>query len=210
MSLGDIFVIIIMLLSGIISLRFGFIRVVLGVSGWVGATLATIYFFPDVRTYAQDLIESQLLADISAGAIIFVLSMIIFSLLANAIARTIRHSGLDILDRTFGLVVGLAIGAVIVSGTYIFTNQVLGLNDKSSFFSNTRTLPLLRRGADLIVSATPKEWGIAISKNKETSPDQTFKTLLSPQPKKTSSDLKSGYKVEERRDMDRLIRNQQK
>ncbi len=210
MSLGDIFVIIIMLLSGIISLRFGFIRVVLGVSGWVGATLATIYFFPDVRTYAQDLIESQLLADISAGAIIFVLSMIIFSLIANAIARTIRHSGLNILDRTFGLVVGLAIGAVIVSGTYIFTNQVLGLNDKSSFFSNTRTLPLLRRGADLIVSATPKEWGIIISKNKETSPDQTFKTLLSPQPKKTSPDLKSGYKVEERRDMDRLIRNQQK
>ncbi|MBH69170.1 MAG: hypothetical protein CMM58_12505 [Rhodospirillaceae bacterium] len=210
MSLGDVFVIVIMLLSGVIALRFGFIRVVLGLAGWVGATLATIYFYPVAQTYAQNLIENQLLADIAAGATIFVSSMIILSLLANAIARGIRHSGLDILDRTFGLVVGLVIGAAIVSGTYIFTNQVFGLNDKSSFFADARTLPLLRRAAGLLVSATPEEWGIVVPKNKEISPNQTFKTLLSPQPKKTSPDLKSGYKVEERRDMDRLIRSQQK
>ena len=210
MSLGDVFVIVTMLLSGIIALRFGFTRVVLGLTGWIGATLATIYFYPVARPYAQDLIENQLVADIAAGAIIFVSSMIILSLLTNAIARGIRHSGLDMLDRTFGLVVGLVIGATIVSGTYIFTNQVFGLNDDSSFFAKARTLPLLRRGASLIVSVAPKEWGMIISKNNETSPQQTFKTLLSPQPKKTTPDPKFGYKAEERRDMDRLIRSQQK
>tara|TARA_B100001123_G_scaffold74152_1_gene83455 strand:- start:700 stop:1332 length:633 start_codon:yes stop_codon:yes gene_type:complete len=210
MSLGDVFVIVIILLSGIIAFRFGFIRVVLGLASWVGATLATIYFYPVARTYSQDLIENQLVADIAAGATIFVLSMVLFSLMANAIARAIRHTGLAMLDRTFGLVMGLLIGATIVSGTYIFTNQVFGLNDNSSFFAEARTLPLLHRGARLIISVAPKDWGIVISKNKQKNPDQTFKTLLSPQPKKTSPGPKSGYKAEERRDMDRLIRSQQR
>ena len=67
MSVADIVVLVSVLLSGIIALRLGLVRVILGLGGWVGATLATIYGYSYARPYARDWIGNELIADIAGG-----------------------------------------------------------------------------------------------------------------------------------------------
>ena len=209
MNTADIAVAVIIVLCGIIALRLGLVRVVLGLAGWVGATLATIYGYAHARPYAREWIGNELIADIAAGAVIFVVTMLVLTFISHAIAGGVRDSAFGMLDRTFGLLVGLAIGAVVVSGGYIFSQQVFELTDNSSFYKGAKTLPLLKRGANILASAAPSEWGLKSRKVPDANRDGTFRSLLSPKPESAGGERKSGYKPEERQEMDRLIRSHQ-
>ena len=209
MSVADIVVLVIVLLSGIIALRLGLLRVILGLAGWVGATLATIYGYAYARPYAREWIGNELFADIAAGAAIFVVSMIILTFISHAISGSVRDSSFGMLDRSFGLLAGLAIGGIVVSGGYIFSQQVLEMTDRSSFYKGSRSLPLVKRGATMLAAAAPDEWGLAVSSAPATDRDSQFRGLMSPKPETRGTERDSGYKPSERQEMDRLIRSHQ-
>ena len=67
MSILDIGVVAIVLISGLVAFSMGFVRVVLGLLGWVGAAFATLYGFSYVRPFAQQWISVGFLADAAAG-----------------------------------------------------------------------------------------------------------------------------------------------
>ena len=209
MNTADIVVAVIIVVCGIIALRLGLVRVVLGLAGWVGAGLATIYGYSYAQPYAREFIGNELIADIAAGAGIFVVTMLVLTFISHAIAGGVRDSAFGMLDRTFGFLVGLAIGGVIVSGGYIFSQQVFEMDDNASFYQGAKTLPILKRGANIIASTAPAQWGLKQQKPSGASPDSTFRSLLSPKPGGADTERKSGYKSEERQEMDRLIRSHQ-
>ena len=209
MSVADIVVLVSVLLSGIIALRLGLVRVILGLGGWVGATLATIYGYSYARPFARDWIGNELIADIAAGAAIFVVSMIILTFISHAIVGGVRGSSFGMLDRSFGLLAGLAIGSIVVSGGYIFSQQVLEMTDQSSFYRGSKTLPLVKRGATVLASAAPDGWGLTVSTAPEKNRDSQFRSLMSPKPETRGAERDPGYKPAERNEMDRLIRNHQ-
>jgi membrane protein required for colicin V production len=209
MNTADITVAVIIVVCGIIALRLGLVRVILGLAGWVGAGLATIYGYSYAQPYAREFIGNELIADIAAGAGIFVVTMLILTFISHAIAGGVRDSAFGMLDRTFGFLVGLAIGGVIVSGGYIFSQQVFEMDDNASFYQGAKTLPILKRGANIIASTAPAQWGLKQQKPSGASPDSTFRSLLSPKPGGADTERRSGYKSEERQEMDRLIRSHQ-
>ena len=209
MNTADIAVAVIIVVCGIIALRLGLVRVVLGLAGWVGAGLATIYGYSYAQPYAREFIGNELIADIAAGAGIFVVTMLVLTFISHAIAGGVRDSAFGMLDRTFGFLVGLAIGGVIVSGGYIFSQQVFEMDDNASFYQGAKTLPILKRGANIIASTAPAQWGLKQQKPSGASPDSTFRSLLSPKPGGADTERKSGYKSVERQEMDRLIRSHQ-
>lgn len=208
MSTADIIVAAVVLLSGIIAFRLGLMRVVFGLAGWVGATFATIYGFSHFRPYTREWIGNELIADIAAGTGIFIVSMILFTFLSHLLAGGVRDSGFGMLDRTLGLVAGLFIGGVIVSGAYIFSQQFFDLDDTSPFFRNAKSLPLVRRSASTLISLAPGDWGLTVPAAPGTA-DGAFRNLLAPQPKGGDRQDKSGYNNLERQEMDRLIQSHQ-
>tara|TARA_B100000700_G_C15047270_1_gene858541 strand:+ start:2562 stop:3191 length:630 start_codon:yes stop_codon:yes gene_type:complete len=209
MSIPDITVLVVVLLSGIIAFRLGLVRVILGLAGWFGATLATIYSYSHIRPYAREWIGNQLIADIGAGAAIFIISMIILTLISHAIASGVRESSFGMLDRSFGLLAGLVIGVFVVSAGYIFSQQGLKITDQSSFYKGSKTLPLIKRSATILAVAAPDDWGLSVSSGPATDREKQFRSLMSPKPKTGRQDRGSGYKPAERQDMDRLIRSHQ-
>ena len=209
MSVADIIVAVIVVLSGIIALRLGLVRVVLGLAGWVGATLATIYGYSHAQPYAREWIGNDLVADIAAGAAIFVVSMIVLTIISNIVAGNVRESSFGALDRTLGLLAGLAIGGLIVSGAYIFSKQVFEMTDDSEFYRDAKSLPLLRKGASALVSVAPKNWGLTMEPAPRSDSDRTFRSLLTPKTEGSGPERKSGYNSDERQEMDRLIRSHQ-
>ena len=209
MSVADIAVLVVVLLSGLIALRLGLVRVILGLSNWIGATLATIYSYDYARSYAREWIGNEILADIAAGAAIFLVSMVVLTAISHAIAGGVRDSSFGILDRSFGLLAGLAIGGVIVSSGYVFSQQVLKITDESSFYKGAKTLPLIKHGATILVSAAPTRWGLVASSSPAPNRDSQFRNLLSPKPENHGTERGAGYKPAERLELDRLIQSHQ-
>lgn len=209
MSPADILVAVVLLVCGVIALRLGLVRVVLGLAGWVGASLVTIYGFSTARPFAREWIGGDLIADIAAGATLFIISMIVLTFISHAVSGSVRESGFGALDRSLGLVAGLAIGGVLISSGYALSKQVFNVTDDWSFYRDARSLPLVKRGASSLLSMAPSGWGIQADQPKTGNADETFRTLLEPKTEPAGPKPKPGYNTNERQEMDRLFRSHQ-
>ena len=209
MNIADIIVLIILLLSSMVAFRLGFIRVVLSMSTWVGATFATVYTYSYASPVARDWIGTELVADIAAGAAIFVTAMILLTIVSHSITGNVRSSSFGMLDRSFGFLAGISIGVIIVSGGFIFSQQVLDMTDASEFYRDSKALPLVKRGANILAQTMPDNWEVPVPSVPDINRDEHFRSLISPKPETTGKKRDTGYRRTERQEMDRLIRNHQ-
>jgi membrane protein required for colicin V production len=152
----DIAVLVVIGFSALIAVSRGFIKELLSILGWIGAVVATILLFPYARPIVRHYIAEPLLADIAAGVGIFVITIIICGILNQMISSRIRGGSMGAVDRTLGLVFGLARGAVIVCAVYILLDW--GIKDRAEWPAvvlEARTLPLVESGAGYLESMLP-------------------------------------------------------
>jgi membrane protein required for colicin V production len=170
----DIVVLVVIGLSAVIALSSGFVNVVLWILSWVGAVVATVYFFPTVLPMVAKHISDALVANIVTAVAIFLVALIVCTVINQIISRMVRASAIGALDRSLGFVFGLVIGGVLVCGAYML--MVFTVPDRKDWpqpVLEARTLPLVERGAGVIRSMVPEyliEKGTAAF-------DQTMKTL---------------------------------
>ena len=100
--------------SAILALMRGLVSEVLAVGGWVGAALTTLYAFPRLQPYMRAHVEPAMLADGMAIVGVFVLSLVVYSVIAHEISKGVRDSALSAVDRSLGLLFGIARGALLV------------------------------------------------------------------------------------------------
>ncbi len=215
MSIVDIAVIGIILLSGLMAFSMGFVRVVLALLGWVGAIFSTLYLFRYAQPIAREWFSTEILADGVAGLALFLGSLIIFTMISHAIGRQVRASGLSALDRSIGLVFGLGLGIVIVSMGYIGVVWAMDLPKETAkqpqWIQEAKSRPLLKWGAGQLQQLAPKGWVSTpiIPGDSSEFMQQRFEKLVTPETKKPADKQRDGYNQQERREMDRLIKGQQ-
>jgi membrane protein required for colicin V production len=156
MTSADLIIIAILALSALLAFMRGFVREVLSIGAWVGAALATIYGFPLAQPYARKYIEVVLFADIAAGVTIFVAALILLTILSHALSKNVRDSALGAVDRSLGLLFGLARGAVLVCLAYLVMAWAIPKDDRPVWVAQSRTLPLVQQGADLLLKILPE------------------------------------------------------
>jgi len=220
MSTGDIFVISVVLLSGVIALMRGFIREVLWVATWVGAGLITLWGFVYVRPLARDLIEHTLLADVVAGVLLFVVSLVVFSVISTAIGNVVRNGNLNAVDRSLGFVFGLARGIAVVALLYLAFAQWIwpAPDERPSWVHEARSLPLVEATANVLRGLAPAEFNgstataeNAISRQVRQYQDaqRALRALSVPAGDVPVPEADTGYKTDARRDLERLIQSAQ-
>ncbi len=84
-NVTDIGVGVVLLVSALMGLALGFVKLGLFVLSWFGAILATFYGFPIVKPYARDFIETPLIADITAGVTLLLPTLIILFVISSVI-----------------------------------------------------------------------------------------------------------------------------
>jgi membrane protein required for colicin V production len=156
MTSADLIIIAILALSALLAFMRGFVREVLSIGAWVGAALATIYGFPLLQPFARKYIEVALFADIAAGVSIFVVALIILTVLSHALSKNVRGSALGAVDRSLGLLFGLVRGAVLVCLAYLVMAWAIPQEDRPVWIAESRTLPLVQQGADLLLKILPE------------------------------------------------------
>jgi membrane protein required for colicin V production len=152
----DLAIVAIVVLSGLFAFARGFVKEALSIGAWVGASLAAVYLLPSARPVAERFTGPGPAADALAGVAIFAVAIITLSLLTTAISRRVKDSSLSALDRTFGLIFGLARGAFLVCLAYIALAWLLPPGDqRPRWMAEARTLPLLKSGAEQLGRFVP-------------------------------------------------------
>ncbi len=118
----------IMAVSGLLAFVRGLVREILGIGAWVGAIAAGIAGLPLVRGYVRNWMDAPEWVDPVSFLVVFLVTLIVLMLAARAIGSLVRGSALGGVDRTLGLLFGLARGAVVIMIAYILAGTVFPID----------------------------------------------------------------------------------
>jgi membrane protein required for colicin V production len=165
MNWVDLVVLAVIVLSGLLAFMRGLVREVLGVGAWIiAAYVASPYgVFPYVQPWVRQYINDTTIADTVALVSVFLVLLIILSLIARAISDAVQGIGLGGLDRTLGLVFGLARGAVLLCVTYILVGLAVAVDQWPAPVLDARSLPTVYQGAAWIAAQLPPGYRPAVS-----------------------------------------------
>jgi membrane protein required for colicin V production len=127
-------------ISGLLAFARGFVREVLGIGAWVGAVAAAILGLPTMRGIVGNWFSTPDWVDPISFILVFLISLIVLMLIAGNLGRLVRRSALGGVDRTLGLVFGLARGAAVVIIAYILGQMVFPIERWPDAVLNARTL----------------------------------------------------------------------
>jgi membrane protein required for colicin V production len=165
----------VMLLSGLLAMYRGFTREVLSILSWIAAAGAVLYFVLYHRTAAEGLAQQfnapPVVAQIVAGAGIFLVVLIIVHLITARISDTILDSSVGMIDRLLGFVFGAIRGFVLIVIPYMFYESFFPDPSKQYVWvQQSKSLPYIKKTGntfrDVLVRFVPS------SLEKEAKPEQ--------------------------------------
>lgn len=154
--IADLAVVAVLLISGALAYFRGMARELLTIAGWVGATLATIYGFPQVRPLFAEYIESNLASDIATAATLFLVTLVVLTIASHLIANRIKSSSLGQLDHALGFVFGVLRGVILVSLLYIGVSIFWDEKDFPDVIAEARSLSLIQASAGFLENFVPE------------------------------------------------------
>ncbi len=158
MTWVDLIVLAVLVLSGLLAFMRGFVREVLGLAAWVGAIFAGVWALPRVRPQFQQWLGISPWVDPIAFGVVFVISLIVLMLIARLISGIVRASLIGGVDRTLGLVFGLARGAALVIVAYIGAGLVVPVNRWPDPVRNAESVWPVYQGARWVVDRLPADF----------------------------------------------------
>ncbi|MDH5722270.1 MAG: CvpA family protein [Alphaproteobacteria bacterium] len=170
----DVLVISVILISAIISFLRGFIREILTIFGIGGGIIAAYIggpmFIPTVQGWLgvdpkaeepqklMDMVPMTMIADIMAYGGLFIVFVIILSIISHFIAEGAKNIGLGALDRTLGVVFGIARGVVLLGLLYLPVYYLVDEKQKEEWkwFKDSKSFIYLETTAEVIAGFIPK------------------------------------------------------
>lgn len=230
----DIVVLAVVVVSALIAFLRGLIREVLTIFGVVGALAAAWYAGPILLPYMKTwlgvkegvepekllgVLPYDILAAILSYGAIFIVVVVLLSIFSHLIAETARRIGLGPVDRTLGVIFGIARGVVLVAIAYLPFHVFMSDESKEKQFEGSKTYFYIAQTATAMAALVPEG---TIEKFKEDA--ETIKESAGTREKLQKMDIlkggapreedlppaekgNSGYTEEFRDEMDQLFEN---
>ena len=158
MTWVDLVVLAVVAISALLAFMRGLVREVLGLGAWVGAIFAGVWALPRVRPQFQGWLGTSPWVDPIAFGVIFIISLIVLMLISRWISALVRASPIGGLDRTLGLVFGIARGAALVILAYIASGMVVQVDRWPDPVLNAESVWPVYRGAKWVVDRLPADY----------------------------------------------------
>ncbi|MBN06716.1 MAG: hypothetical protein CMM45_02645 [Rhodospirillaceae bacterium] len=209
----DIGALIVVLLGALVGLALGFTRGGLYIASWIGAGVATIFGLPFAQPFASQYIDDRFVADLAGGVVIFLLALVTLFLVSSVIGGWVRDSRLNALDRSLGMLAGLATSVILLAGAYVVAENIWPGNKQPPLIQEAKVTPMIRAGALLLNGFLPKGFkildaeavGTVTDKTKEAVKKRVFERLVRPDTPKSRDEERPGYDTKERNSLERAI-----
>lgn len=180
----DIVVLAALLVSCVIAFFRGFIREILTILGVLGGTLAALFLGPhlsptvlgwfgskesDERLFG--FIPYELAADIIAYGLVFLIVVIILSVISHYLAKGAKAAGLGALDRSFGVLFGIARAAVFLALMYLPAYTLVEKEQRDEWFQGSKTHFYVEALAGWMAALLPQSVSDDIEKQAEQAAD---------------------------------------
>jgi membrane protein required for colicin V production len=155
-SVLDLAVVGIVLISALLAAVRGFTREVLAIAAWGAAAAAAWAFHPAAMPLAQQYIGSKTVALVAAIAGIFILTLIVVSIITVKISDLILDSRIGALDRTLGFGFGAARGFLICVVGWVFLAWLVQ-GKMPEWASDARTRQVLENSGNSLIAMLPDD-----------------------------------------------------
>lgn len=175
-TLLDIVLIVVMLVSGLLAMVRGFMREVLSITAWLLAAAATLYSYAKLLPLAKQYFNNDIVAAVAVIGGVFLLTLLVVSVLTVRLSDMVLDSRVGALDRTLGFLFGLARGLVIVVVAFMFFNWLVPDRSQPEWVKSAKSRVVLTGTGQWLMSMLPED------------PESTIlKKLKRPRPEETDT-----------------------
>lgn len=197
LTILDIIVIVVVLISAVLAMVRGFVREVLSIASWAIAALSAYAFYDLVRPIVRPYFESLTVATVVSAAAVFFVALIVASYVTMKIADFVIDSRVGAIDRALGFLFGAARGVLLlVIALQFFTWLV---PQPPTWVANAQSREFLFDMGEQLVAALPEDLEARMQRFRG---DDDQAGTSAPNASQTTP---PGYESSERDDLDQLI-----
>lgn len=155
-TLLDIIVLSVMLISGLLAMVRGFLREIFSIMSWIIAAGVTVYFNKQLLPYVKQYIQQDSAALATTVALLFLGTLLIASIVTARVSDVVLDSRIGALDRTMGFLFGLARGLLLMVIALLFFNWLVPPEKLPPWVANAKTLPALTNMGEWLKAQLPE------------------------------------------------------
>jgi membrane protein required for colicin V production len=211
----DIGVVAVVCLSALFAFARGFVREVLSIVAWLGAGLIALYALPHAVPFAENYLPKGWIANTAALLAIFLVALIILVYVTSLIGGRVNQSSLSAVDHTLGLIFGVLRGVLVVCVFYLALTWVFPESREPlpGWIADGKTRPYLKYGAEqlsvLLPAAYREKLESALGDTRRAAGQINGAIGGKPRQPDQPPQHAPSYPPDARRDLDRLIEQQQ-
>ncbi|MBV9556106.1 MAG: CvpA family protein [Pseudolabrys sp.] len=157
-TLLDILLLVVMLISGLLAMIRGFMREILSIAAWGISAVAAIYFASRLAPIVKANINvGDTPANAIAAAAVFLVVLLFVSIITVRISDMILDSRVGALDRTLGFLFGLARGLIIVVVAFLFFAWLVPDRSQPEWVRSAKSRVVLQSTGQWLMSMLPDD-----------------------------------------------------
>src|SRR5690242_4123987 len=156
-TLLDLILLAVMLISALLAMVRGFMREVLSIASWAAAAILTLYAYPKLKPVVLQYFSNEIVASAICIGGVFLGTLLVVSVITIKISDTILDSRVGALDRTLGFLFGLARGLVIVVVAFLFFAWLVPDRSQPEWVKNAKSRVVLQGTGQWLMSMLPED-----------------------------------------------------
>jgi membrane protein required for colicin V production len=172
-TLLDVALIVVMLVSGLLAMVRGFMREILSIIAWILAAVATLYAYSKLLPLAKQYFNNDIVAAVVVIGGVFLLTLLVVSIVTVRISDMVLDSRVGALDRTLGFLFGLARGLIIVVVAFMFFNWLVPDKSQPEWVKAAKSRVVLAGTGQWLMSMLPEDPESTILKKLKRRPEDT-------------------------------------
>jgi membrane protein required for colicin V production len=171
-TLLDIILLAVMLISGLLAMIRGFMREILSIGAWGIAAIAALTFYsklaPIVKSYVS---LGDTATNAISAAVVFLVTLLIVAIITVRISDIILDSRVGALDRTLGFLFGLGRGLLVVVVAFLFFAWLVPDRSQPEWVRGAKSKVVLQSTGQWLISLLPEDLDKTITKFRRQKPE---------------------------------------